>query len=522
MPGAHRVDVAIVGGGHNGLTAAAYLAAAGRSVVVLERRDEFGGAAVSQRPFDGVDARLSRYSYLVSLLPASIVADLGLTGDLRLARRSVSSYTPDPRAPQRGLLVDHADAAATRASFAAVAGSGGALDAFNEFYKATARVARVVFPTLTEPLRPRDELRRMIGDDAAFQGLFERPLGEAIDAAFTDDVVAGVVLTDALIGTFAAAHDDDLRQNRCFLYHVIGGGTGDWLVPVGGMGVVSGALERAALAAGATLTPGAEVLSLAPGSAGVDVGYIDGATEHDLRAGHVLINAAPSELDRLLGRTADGDRPEGAQLKVNLMLRRLPRLRDDTVSPDRAFAGTLHVNETATQLQRAYDEAAGGAIPTVAPCEAYCHTLTDPTILGPSLRADGVHTLTVFGLHMPARLFADDPDGTREAALAATLRSIDSVLAEPIEDCLLHTPGGAPCLEVRTPLDVERDLRMPGGHIFHRDLQWPFAEHDDEAGTWGVETDHPRVLLCGAGARRGGGVSAIAGHNAAMALLRGA
>ena len=123
---------------------------------------------------------------------------------------------------------------------------------------------------------------------------------------------------------------------------------------------------------------------------------------------------------------------------------------------------------------------------------------------------------------MPARLFADNPDAARADALAATLRSIDSVLAEPIEDCLLRTPDGAPCLEVRTPLDIERELRMPGGHIFHRDLQWPFAEHADDVGTWGVQTDDPRILLCGAGARRGGGVSGIAGHNAAMALLRGA
>src|SRR3954471_19730443 len=114
-----RYDAVIVGGGHNGLTAAAYLARAGRSVLVLERRDELGGAAVSQRPFAGVDARLSRYAYLVSLLPRRIVEELGL--GLRLIRRRVASYTPDPRAGgARGLLVDHGDAAATRASFDAL------------------------------------------------------------------------------------------------------------------------------------------------------------------------------------------------------------------------------------------------------------------------------------------------------------------------------------------------------------------------------------------------------------------
>ena len=95
------------------------------------------------------------------------------------------------------------------------------------------------------------------------------------------------------------------------------------------------------------------------------------------------------------------------------------------------------------------------------------------------------------------------------------------MLAEPIEDCLWRTPDGEPCLEARTPLDLEAELGLPGGNIFHRDLAWPYAEADGEAGGWGVETAHPRVLLCGAGARRGGGVSGIPGHNAAMAVLNG-
>jgi phytoene dehydrogenase-like protein len=206
-------------------------------------------------------------------------------------------------------------------------------------------------------------------------------------------------------------------------------------------------------------------------------------------------------------------------LKVNVLLKRLPRLRDAAVAPETAFAGTFHVNETASQLQRAYDEAADGAIPSLPPCETYCHSLTDPTILGPELRAAGAQTLTLFGLHMPARLFADDPDGAREAALAATLRSLERVLAEPLDDVVWRRPDGAPCLEVRTPLDLERELRLPGGNIFHKDLSWPFAESDAETGTWGVETDDPNILLCGAGARRGGGVSGIPGRNAAMAVL---
>jgi phytoene dehydrogenase-like protein len=510
-------DAVIVGGGHNGLAAAAYLARAGCSCLVLERRGQLGGAAISERPFPGVDARLSRYSYLVSLLPALVVRELGLP--LRLARRSVSSYTPDPRAAgSRGLLIDTHDPAGTLASFRAV--TGGEVDhaAWLSFYAMTQRIARAVFPTLTEPLRSPLELRALLADDSAWEAVFETPLAEVVARSFADDLVSGVVLTDALIGTFAAAGDADLRQNRCFLYHVIGGCTGEWQVPIGGMGSVSEALNDAARAAGAELRTRAEVLSLQPQADAVEVIFTDGTVESTVSAGHVLVNAAPAELSRMLDSPTDS-RPEGSQLKVNLLLSRLPRLRDDTVTPERAFAGTFHVNETAVQLQRAHEEAAGGAIPATPPCEAYCHSLTDPSILGPELRAAGAHTLTVFALHMPARLFASDPHGARSAALQATMRSLDSVLEEPIAGCLLQDPRGHPCVEVRSPLDIEDELRMPGGHIFHRDLSWPYAEREEEVGTWGVETAHPRILICGAGARRGGGVSAVPGRNAAMAML---
>jgi phytoene dehydrogenase-like protein len=233
----------------------------------------------------------------------------------------------------------------------------------------------------------------------------------------------------------------------------------------------------------------------------------------------VLAAVAPPVLARLLSEPEPAPPPEGAQLKLNMLLERLPRLRDPHVDPRDAFAGTFHVNESATQLQTAYEQAERGEIPALPPCEIYCHSLTDPTILGPELRAAGAQTLTCFGLHMPARLFGDP--GAKQRAIEATLRSLNAVLAEPVEDCLWRTPDGEPCLEARTPPELEAELGLPAGNIFHRDLAWPYAENGDEPGGWGVETAHPRVLLCGAGARRGGGVSGIPGHNAAMALISG-
>jgi phytoene dehydrogenase-like protein len=425
-----------------------------------------------------------------------VASELGLGVELR--RRGVSSYTPRPDGPG-GLLVRAGEAPSP---------------AWRDFHAMTARVARAVFPTFTAPLPARAELRARVDDDAAWEALFERPLGETLDAVFEDDVERGVVLTDGLIGTFARAGEASLRQNRCFAYHVTGNGTGDWDVPVGGMGAVTGALAERARSAGAELRCGVEVTGIDPAGA---VRWEGG----EAQAGHVLANVAPHVLAGLLGEAPGEPAPEGAQLKLNLLLARLPRLRDPDVDPREAFAGTFHVNETASQLEAAYAEAAAGEIPSLPPCEVYCHSLTDPSILGPQLRASGAHTLTCFGLHMPARLFRADPAGAKQRAVAATLRSLDSVLAEPLADCLYRTPEGEPCLEARTPVELEAELAMPGGNIFHRDLSWPFAQDESGVGTWGVETNHPRVLLCGAGARRGGGVSGIPGHNAAMAILRG-
>ncbi|MFC9854862.1 phytoene desaturase family protein [Streptomyces prasinus] len=512
--GTRTYDAVVVGGGHNGLVAAAYLARAGRSVLVLERLDRTGGAAVSTRPFPGVDARLSRYSYLVSLLPRKIVGELGL--DFRVRTRTVSSYTPVERDGQpTGLLVGGGEQR-TREAFARLTGSESEYRAWQRFYGMTGRVAERVFPTLTGPLPTREELRRTVDDEEAWRALFEEPIGVAVEENFTDDLVRGVVLTDALIGTFADAHDPTLQQNRCFLYHVIGGGTGDWDVPVGGMGALTDALAAAARDAGAVIATGHEAVRIDTDGRTAEVTYRTADGEGVAAARHVLVNASPRELAALTGDTPPAP-DEGAQLKVNMLLTRLPRLRDSSVDPREAFAGTFHIAEGYGQLAAAHAQAAAGEPPAAPPSEIYCHSLTDPTILGPELAARGYQTLTLFGLHTPARLFARDHDAVREELLTATLAQFDAHLAEPLADCLATDADGRPCLEVKSPLDLERELGLPGGNIFHRALSWPHAQ--EGTGRWGVETRHANVLLCGAGAVRGGGVSGVPGHNAAMAVL---
>jgi len=515
-------DIVIVGGGHNGLTAAAYLARAGRSVIVLERLGSTGGAAVSAKAFDGLDARLSRYSYLVSLLPRKIIDDLGL--DIKLARRRYSSYTPVPGHPDgAGLLIDRQDDGATKASFRQIDAAQDAA-AFDALYQDTTRVAEALWPTVTEPLLRRGEAKARLGDDELWDAIFERPISELIEKRVSNDTVRGVVATDALIGTFATIDDASLRQNRCFLYHVIGGGTGDWDVPIGGMGNVTRQLAGVASAAGARLVTGAEVTSISRDGA-VRYKTADGQ-EHSVAGGHILANVAPFVLGKLLGMAeAELERPEGAQVKVNLLLKRLPKLRDGSVPPEAAFGGTFHINECYGQLSRAYDEALAGSIPDVVPCEIYCHSLSDPSILGPDLAASGAQTLTVFALHTPDRLItADNNDEQRSRLQDAVIASLNSVLAERIEDVLMLDGHGRPCIETKTTLDIERALNMPGGNIFHGPLSWPFAEDDavleTPAQRWGVATPYgDRILLCGSGAVRGGAVSGLGGHNAAMAVL---
>lgn len=484
---------------------------------LLERLRHVGGAAVSVQAFDGVGVRLSRYSYLVSLLPPRIVDDLGAA--VRLARRRHSSYTPDPAADgRRGLLIG-----AAGDTFAAI-GAAQDKDGFAAFYRRCGLVTRRLWPTLLEPLRTREQARRHVAENgeaaAAWHAMIDEPIGHAITAAVGNDVVRGVIATDALIGTFARLGDPSLIQNVCFLYHVLGGGTGDWDVPVGGMGALTEALAAAAVGHGAEITTGAEVYAVEPDGL---VRYRAGDAERLIRARFVLAGVTPAVLAGLLGERPPAP-AQGAQVKVNMVLRRLPRLRDDAVTPEQAFAGTLHVNETWTQLDSGYSRAAAGHIPNPLPCEAYCHSLTDPSILSDDLRESGAHTMTVFGLHTPHSLF----DGTYSGALRdrlteAVLASLNSVLAEPIQEVLMSDAEGRPCIETTTTLDLHRTLRMTAGNIFHGGLAWPFADDDDPLDTparqWGVATAHERIMLCGSGARRGGAVSGIGGHNAAMAVL---
>lgn len=492
-------DVIIIGGGHNGLVAASYLAKAGKSVVILEANPEIGGATQSVQAFDGFDAYLSRYSYLVSLLPDKIVADLGLT--FECVSREVSSYTPYA---DKGLYVSRNWDERTAASFDELDPTGKEGQSWQDFYAEIAEFAQRIAPTLLQPLKTRSELRNEINLPDVWDYLIENPIGHEINKRFTTDVVKGVVATDALIGTFASAFD--LQANICFLYHLMGNGTGEWKVPVGGMGALVQELIRVATESGVEIKLNSRVDSVVSDTSGVAVKTESG----DLYQSEFLLsNAAPAVLAKLRG-TEPPPSLDGSQMKINILLKRLPRLKSG-IDPRLAFAGTFHANENFSQLEQAFKDAQAGQMPATMPIEMYCHTLSDPSILGQDLQSAGFHTLTLFGLHTPASLFDADNDAARQAALTSALASINEYLAEPIEDVIA-------AIEVKTPLDIQEAIGLPRGNIFHKDLSMPFRE-DASIASWGVETNDPRIFICGAGAIRGGGVSGIPGHNAAMAVL---
>jgi phytoene dehydrogenase-like protein len=460
----------------------------------------------------------------VSLLPQRIIDDLGL--DVTTAPRRYGSFSPSPDG-ESGLLIDNVDSEATARSFDSI-GASSDFDSWNAFYTKTEAIAQLLFPTVLEPLKTESEVRQLLGADL-WNDFFARPIGESIADSFESDLVRGAVMTDALIGTFASNNDANLDANKCFLYHVIGNETGEWNIPVGGMGAVTSSMAARARELGAELKSGCEVLSIGDEQSSKEtdspvrtITYREDGQTQSVSARFVLANVARPVLESLRGRSA-AHAIEGAQVKVNMMLTRLPRLKADT-DPVAAFGGTLHINEGFTQLQTAFEQASRGEIPNPLPCEIYCHSITDPTILGETLRESGAQTLTVFALQTPHSLVRDNDNAVMRQRLEdAVIDSINSVLSEDIRDLLLTDAHGKPCIETKTTRDLENALRLPGGNIFHAPLSWPFVTDgsplETPAERWGVDTDEPGIFYCGSTARRGGAVSGIAGHNAAMAVL---
>jgi len=516
-------DVVILGAGHNGLVAASYLGRAGLSVLLLEKNDYIGGATTSQKVFPDYDARLSRYSYLVSLFPEKIIRDLGL--NLELRRRTTGSFTPYIiEGRHDGLLLSNVDNEKSRQSIVDLTGSDTELQQMKKFYHLSRVFAEHSWDSMLEPLVAKDELKQRFDVDdvsrEAWRSLAEEPLGRAIERYLQNDLVRGLVLTDAKVGVFTHPHDPSLVQNRCFLYHLIGNKTGEWKVPVGGMGAITRELEQAARKAGAEMLTNVDLGDVDLSGKKRSIEFKVDGKKATVDARFLLVNFGKNVLAKYLQRSYQPDSTdEGSVFKINMLLRKLPELKGKKYPVEAAWCGTFHSDEGYEQMNASYEQASKGRLPDKTPCEVYCHTLTDDSILAPELRKQGFQTMTLFGLDAPYSLFAQNNDTMRKRAEKKFLESMDQWLEEPLEDCLAVARDGSLCIESKSPVDIEESLGMYHGNIFHDAPSWPFATTKEQAGTWGVETEDENVFLCGSSAQRGGAVSGIPGHNAAMKVL---
>lgn len=516
-------DAVVIGGGHNGLVAAAYLAKAGKSVLILEKNEAVGGATTSQRAFPDYDAWLSRYAYLISLFPQRITDELGL--DFQTRRRQTASFTPwnDSSGIARGLVLSNVDPQRSRQSLEELTGNDSGWNGLQRLFQLEAAIAEVAWPSLLEPLHGREQFRQHLKTEdqqVAWRAFVEQPVGEIIEEIFDNDLLRGLLFTDAKIGVFTHPHDPTLLQNRCFLYHVIGGGTGEWRVPVGGMRSLVGSLHRTCRSAGVEILTEASAAAINIGQSQHSVTFRFQDQEHTVESEHVLVSAGPRTFSKLLGQPWKPDQAdEGSVIKMNMLLKRLPRVKAAGVSSEEAFAGSLHIDEGYEWMNRTYRMAAEGRVPDPPPCEIYCHTLTDSSILSPQLQSAGYQTLTLFGLDVPYRLFEQDHDAKKQQLCELYLAGIDRLCAESLEDCIAIDRQGRPCIEIKTPQDLEREVDLDLGNIFHNALTWFFTDDAAQIGHWGVETEYPRIYRAGSSAFRGGAVSGIPGRNAAMCIL---
>jgi phytoene dehydrogenase-like protein len=506
-------DAVIIGSGHNGLVAACYLGMAGKKVLVLEKNDYLGGASTSQKVFPDYEAYLSRYSYLISLFPTQIFQELGL--NVPLLRRSIASYTPYHNA--NSILISNENEAITRKNIEKLGKRE--WKGYKNLLTQQTQFAELIWDSFLQPLKSKADFQKRFKQEKAlklWENFVEKPIGELIESHFQDDILRGIIFTDGKIGANTFAHDTSLLQNRTFIYHIIGNKTGEWRVPQGGMGNLARQLVEKAKSVGVEFALNATVLNAHYNTNFSTISFEDKGKTIEIKAKYVLWNAAPP-FKNSANKTGIN---EGTAFKINMLLHKLPQLKDKNVTPEQAFGGTFHINESYNQMQKTYETAQKGKIPDTLAGEIYCHTLTDKSILSEELNTKNYHTLTYFGLDLPYGLFEKDNEKAKKEVVAKFLMGINAYLETPLEDCLAIDKNKNVCLEAKSSLDLEKELGLPRGNIFQKGLTWFFAENEAEIDTWGVETNNPNVFICGSSAKRGGAVSGIPGRNAAMAILK--
>ncbi len=517
----------IIGGGHNGLVTACYLARAGWKVLVLERRYLVGGACVSEETFPGF--KVSTAAYVNSLFRKEIISDLKLADyGLALLERSPSSFSPFP--DDRYLLMGPEPGMNQReiAKF-----SARDAEAYPKYEAMLERVAELIEPTLTmtppNVVRPgvRDLWRLFqLGRSARKLG---SNLGEAVeimtgaarpilDRWFESDQLKATLATDAVIGAMAAP---SMPGTAYVLFHHVMGETngkrGVWSYVRGGMGGLTQALAAAARGLGVEIRCDAEVSRILLRNGSVEgVALVNG---DEFRAPVVASNAdanitftrlmdpkqLPSDFVEAIGRI-DYD---SASLKINVALAELPDFRAcPGAKAGPHHRGTIHICPDPDYIERAFDEAKYGR-----PSQNPVLECTIPSVVDPSVAPPGKHLMSMFIQYAPYKLRGTSWDQLRDSFADRCFDLLDEY-APNFKRSVIDR-------QVVTPLDLERTFSLTGGNIFQGSMLLHQLFAFRPAPGWaGYRTPIRGLFLCGAAAHPGGGVMGIAGANAAREILR--
>jgi phytoene dehydrogenase-like protein len=525
---ATKYDVVIIGGGHNGLVAAAYLARAGRTVLVLERRELLGGCAVTEELWPGY--RVSTAAYLASLLQERIVRELDLPRfGYHVDAKDPAFFSPFPDGRHLFFWQDESRTLREIAKFSKK--DAGRFAAYEEYLERLARVVESLllvtppeFPPrgvgdLVEYLKLLARFRKLNRQDTiALVKIFTMSATDLLDEWFESDQVKVTLATDAVIGANGGPHSPGTAY--ILLHHVmgnVGGKRGLWGFVRGGMGAVSESIAASARTHGARIRTGAIVSRIGIRNGQAHSVVLEGGEE--IEAAVVASNLDPkrtflglvdaAELPPEFLERIRAFRSEGTSCKINLALNGLPDFRALSGAPAPQHKATMHICPSVDYVERAWDDAKYGR-----PSQSPLLEMTVPTMYDPTLAPPGRHIMGIFLQYAPYTLAESNWDDLREPFAARVFDIIEE-----------YAPGFRSLVEhkqVLTPLDLERRFGLTGGNIFHGEmsLDQMFVMRP-VPGAARYRTPIRGLYLCGAGAHPGGGVMGAPGYNAAREILKG-